>query len=99
MEHPPIISESDFVELWGAHVHPSGDLLQHEDVVNQPLHQVWTIVETDEDHWIAMPGFHVVNRIGYCLTTKPWEDGTPDAFWFENDLDDGDDNDNDNAEE
>lgn len=83
-----IISEDEFRDVWGAHVREDGDLFEHKDVRDKPLNLVWTIVETDENHWVAQPGFHVVNRLGYCLTTTPWTDPSRDAYWFFDDLDD-----------
>jgi len=85
-----LITEDAFREIWGAHVRSNGDMFEHKDVVNLPLETVWTIVEA-EDHWVASPGFHIVNKLGYCVTTKPWTDDQLDAYWFLNDLDDGDD--------
>ncbi len=57
-----VISESEFVEAWGAHVSDSGDLYAFEDVSALPIETVWTVVECDDDSWIAIAGFHVVNR-------------------------------------
>lgn len=91
-----LITESAFVDIWGAHVKPSGDLFEHEDVVNLPEDTVWTIVEA-EGHSVAQPGFWVVNKQGYCVTTKPWTDKALDAYWFFNDLD-SDDEDGENED-
>jgi hypothetical protein len=34
---------------------------------------VWTLITgDDEDSWV-IPGYHIVNRLGYFITTKPWE--------------------------
>lgn len=34
---------------------------------------VWTLITGDnEESWI-IPGYHIVNRMGYFITTKPWE--------------------------
>jgi len=34
---------------------------------------VWTLITGDnEDFWV-IPGYHIVNRMGYFMTTKPWE--------------------------
>jgi len=34
---------------------------------------VWTLITGDnEDFWV-IPGYHIVNRMGYFITTKPWE--------------------------
>jgi hypothetical protein len=80
-----LIDEDTFRDVWGATAAPSGDLFQHAEVAQLGLHHVWTVVEGERDHWIASPGFHVVNRLGYVTTTKPWDDHTPDAFWIRGD--------------
>ena len=34
---------------------------------------VWTLITGDnEDFWV-IPGYHIVNRMGFFITTKPWE--------------------------
>lgn len=85
------ISERDFEAIWGAYVQPSGDLFQFEDVRYQPPTHVWTIVDSGDDtdgNWYALPGFHVVNKLGYAMTRKPWSDSTPDAIYFFDDFED-----------
>lgn len=73
----------------GFYLKPSGDLFQFDDVHNQPLEQVWTIVESGDDvdgNWYAEPGFHIVNKVGYVMTSKPWSESTPDAIYFLDDF-------------
>ena len=86
MRDDELIPEDVFVEQWGAHVSTTGDLFDYSQVCNLPINMVWTIVDTDEGHWVAIPGFHIVNKLGYCLTVKPWVDGTPEAYWFYDDI-------------
>ena len=84
-----LISEEDFFETWGAHVHRDGNMFTFRDVKEQPLHQVWSITDSGgdkPDHWIASPGFHVVNVLGYVMTRKPWVSKTPDAFYSFDDF-------------
>lgn len=50
----------------------TGDLFTHEDVKDLPLRRVWTIVEGDGGSQWALPGFHVVNRLGYISTEREW---------------------------
>jgi len=33
--------------------------------------RIWTLVETEGNTFIV-PGFHLVNRLGYFITMKPW---------------------------
>jgi hypothetical protein len=84
------ISERDFEDVWGVYVKSSGDLFQFDDVRDQPPEHVWTIVDSGDDsdgNWYAQPGFHVVNKLGYAMTRRPWADATPDAIYFLDDLD------------
>jgi hypothetical protein len=85
-----LISERDFDKVWGVYVKPSGDLFGFEDVRTQPPEHVWTIVDAGDDsdgNWYAQPGFHVVNKLGYVMTRKPWSDSTPDAIYLLDDFD------------
>jgi len=83
------ISEHEFHSTWGAQVASSGDLLCFEEIRGCPEDQVWTIVDSDEDtdgNWYAVPGIHVVNALGYVTTAKSWDDETPQAIYFLDDL-------------
>lgn len=83
------ISEREFEDVWGVYLKPSGDLFQFDDVRNQSPELVWTVVDSGEDlngNWYAQPGFHIVNKLGYVMTRKPWSDSTPDAIYFLDDL-------------
>ena len=83
------ISEREFEDVWRVYLKPSGDLFQFDDARNQPLEHVWTIVDSGDDsdgNWDAQPGFHVVNKLGYVMTRKPWSDSTPDAIYFLDDF-------------
>lgn len=83
------ISERDFDEVWGVYLKPSGDLFEFKDVRDQEPHHVWTIVETGDDrdgNWYALPGFHIVNKLGYVMTQVPWSNSTPDAIYFLDDF-------------
>ena len=35
---------------------------------------VWTVVEGDTGKWYIIEGYHHVNRIGYLVTTVPFEE-------------------------
>ena len=90
------ISEDEFWDDWGVIQKASGIMFEFEDVKDQPLNHVWTIIEpgSDEDgHWYASPGFHIVNRMGYVMTTKPWTDELRDAIYFLDDFDHEEDDD------
>lgn len=95
---PNCISEDDFVEIWGAHGKESGDLYSHHDVKDLPLNTVWTVVSGDDDSLYAVPGFHVVNKEGYVVTTKPWDDEGLAAYWFFDDFETEDEEDDEEEE-
>lgn len=82
-----LIDEDDFINVWGA----GEELLSHADVKDADRRYVWTVVEDPEGNLIAMAGFHVVNKIDYVLTLKPWENGKEQAMWCPNDMDDDED--------
>ena len=86
---PSYISEDDFFDMWGAYSSPTDDLFQFGEISTQPHDRVWTVVESGDDdngNWYAMPGIHLVNRIGFVLTTKPWIDEGRDAIYFSDDI-------------
>lgn len=40
---------------------------------NFKVNHIWTLVDGEnEESWI-LPGYHIVNRQGYYVTTYPWE--------------------------
>ena len=85
-----LISEDDFFGEWGASVRVDGDMFFFDDVKDQPVNHVWSITDSGgerPDHWIAAPGFHLVNVLGYVTTRQPWGDDTPDAFYSFDDFD------------
>lgn len=85
------IPEREFEDVWGVYLTPSGDLFQFGDVRNQPPEHVWTIVDSGDDtdgNWYALPGFYIVNNLGYVMTRKPWSESTPDAIYFLDDFED-----------
>jgi len=86
-----ILSEDEFEALYQPRQKPNGDYFDFEDVVNEPMNSVWTVVEAEDDegrcHMIASPGFHIVNKVGYLLTAVPWVTGDEEAYWFYDDRD------------
>jgi hypothetical protein len=84
------ISENEFWDEWEVIQKASGDLFEFSDVKDQPLNHVWTILESgdgDDGNWYASPGFHIVNRIGYVMTKRPWTNELRDAIYFLDDFD------------
>lgn len=84
------ISEDEFWDGWGVVQKSSGEMFDFEEVKDQPVNYVWTILESgdgNDGNWYASPGLHVVNRMGYVLTKKPWTDELRDAIYFLDDFD------------
>ena len=89
------ISTDAFWEDWGVIQKSSGDMFDFEEVKDQLVNHVWTVLEAgdgDDGNWYASPGFHVVNRMGYVMTKKPWTDELRDAIYFLDDFDHEDEN-------
>ena len=42
-------------------------------VREQDNKNIWTIVDCDNEETWIIPGYHVVNRLGYILCNIPWE--------------------------
>lgn len=83
------ISEAEFYAVWGVRPAESGDLLCFDDIRSCPDNVVWTVVESGEEgdgNWYAMPGVHLVNALGYVTTRRQWDDLTPQATYFLDDL-------------
>jgi len=84
-----MISEQEFHEHWGVQLTASDDLWRFEEIRGLDAQHVWTIVESgsdDDGNWYALPGFHVVNRLGYVFTARAWDDQTEDAIYFLDDI-------------
>lgn len=79
-----MISEDEFWDVWGVITAPDADFLNLNVVQRFPRNHVWTVVESGDwgnSNWYAMPGIYFVNRLGYVITCKPWEDPTLDAMY------------------
>lgn len=83
------ISEDDFMVEYEPLVLPGSDpkdgeyLWPHAATLSIPLNRVWTVVEDDEGNGAyALPGYHIVNKIDYVVTAKPWDDEDVDAVWW-----------------
>lgn len=44
-----------------------------EFVLSQPENHIWTWTDSDEGTFLSS-GYHLVNRLGYFITEKPWTD-------------------------
>ncbi|MDQ4502543.1 hypothetical protein [Sinomonas sp. ASV322] len=60
-----------------------GDLVRHIDQTRgYPMNRVWSIVEPGDNNLYAIPGYHLVNLVGYVVTETPWHDEELEAEWF-----------------
>jgi len=79
-----LIPEDLFVEEFNPSQPFNGEsYFEFDEVRNRDPHTVWTIIDDggSTDCLYASPGFHVVNKIGYIVTEKPWDADTLDALW------------------
>ncbi|MEO6922652.1 MAG: hypothetical protein ABI142_02390 [Bryocella sp.] len=87
------ISTDEFWDDWGVMQNADSGMFDYDNVKDQPLERVWTIVDTgayEDENWYAMPGFHIVNNLGYIMTKRAWTADTPDAIYYlHEDEDDG----------
>jgi hypothetical protein len=51
-----------------------------EAIRDTPTEHVWTVLESDDQWWIA-PGKHFVNRLGYLIATVPHVPGESDYIY------------------
>lgn len=86
------LTESEFDTRFNPYRAPNGDLFTFEEVANAPINTVWTVVEAGDD-WMAVPGFAVVNRLGYLRSERPWTEGQADALYIEGIESDDEDSD------
>lgn len=65
---------AEFLSDWGAYVQPNGALFTHTQIADKDRHHVWTITDDDDAYagFIAIPGLHIDDRYGYCMTREPW---------------------------
>lgn len=68
-----------FEQLYEPMVRPDGSILFEtygedlQQVIHTDNHYVWTLVDCDGDLFITA-GYHLVNRMNYIITQKPWQD-------------------------
>lgn len=84
-----LIAEDDFFDQYVPVNTPgtgpdSGEFYhEFEHVKGLDAHNVWTIVDGDDGGMYAIAGFHIVNKVSYVVTEKPWETGLEEALWME----------------
>ena len=66
------ISPDDMCSFCGCMYETFGEEVEY--VKQVPNNRIWTIVDGDGDDLIIIAGYHFVNRLGYLVTDKAWED-------------------------
>lgn len=68
----------------------------HTEYLNTiEANRIWTVIEADNGHQYIMSGRAFVNRIGYIVTEKPWEEDI--SIDIDEDLDEDADDDQEEA--
>lgn len=98
-----MISESDFMDTYNPiQTGREGEFMlddyheavQFAEARGHSSNHVWSIIESgdgDDDSLYVSAGYHLVNRLGYIVTEKPWETGIEDGIWMEDDFESDDD--------
>jgi hypothetical protein len=78
------IGEWEFEEQYVPLDSPDGgNTWEYEDTLQHPPERVWTLLDGEDGGIWASPGYHIVNKIGYVVTEKPWTDPGLDAVWVD----------------
>ena len=43
-------------------------------VKEQDIKNIWTLIDSENENWYIVPGYSIVNRLGYFICEIPWED-------------------------
>lgn len=87
MQDQHTLGEDEFWEKFKPLDNPqdSSAIWEFEDTLTHHLSTVWTLLDGDEDSYqYAVPGYHIVNKFGYCVTEVPWTElpeGVEQALW------------------
>jgi len=85
------LTEDEFDQMFAPIPAEDGNSIWEYDAIRvHPRNRVWSVVEVDDDLFV-IPDYHVVNVIGYNLTTVPWPHENVEAkLWNPHDEDEGD---------
>jgi hypothetical protein len=70
---------SDWYETFGKDLMKVLARANHKDPAIQKT--VWTVVEGDNNLTYLIPGYHLVNRLQYVISKKPWKTGKEEFLW------------------
>ncbi len=83
-EYRPVQNHLTSAPFDGTMFETYGPELNH--VLSQEKDRVWSLVDGDDNNMYIANGYHLVNRIGYFITEKPFTgDGFLDVPVFEED--------------
>lgn len=85
MKPDPNIGTEEEFEAFGPISPPSGETYwEYDEVKGLELERVWTVVDDggETEDLYAVPGFHIVNTLGYMLTEHPWTDEGKSYYWY-----------------
>lgn len=85
LEITTALLSDEFVEQYAPREKPDGSLVYDYHETRQfPMNHIWTLVESGEkDNTYAIPGYHMVNRVGYLVTEKQWTDDNIEVLWID----------------
>jgi len=89
----PYMQEEEFDATFPLIPAPDGDTVWCKGYFNQAKEmqdngkQIFTVIEADDDHWYAADGFHIVNSLGYLVSTVKAPDDFIEAIYIEGDPD------------
>ena len=67
-----VLTEAEFDAIYLPQNMADGNSIwEFADVKDKTTENVWSVIEVD-DELFAIPGWHVVNVIGYNVTQVPW---------------------------
>ena len=87
----PTLTETEFEVMFHPRMNDE-NYWEFDEVKDMDYRVVWTVVETgdpDNESLYALPGFHIVNRLGYLVSDVAWDDeadGDVEAVWDEADM-------------
>lgn len=72
------IADEDICSYGGTMYETYGDELNYicSLITGGKSNHIWTVVEGDDGDLIIIAGYHFINRMGYIVTKKGWENST-----------------------
>lgn len=77
------LTEAEFDAQYTTMDPPSGEAYWEFDELPSIPEYIWTVVESDTgDALYLLNGYHLVNRIGYLVTSEHWTEDT-EVLWLD----------------